>query len=151
MAQGARVLVEDVHMESRLSGGRLPMGVQHRDMFERRTRKCSESGMKTESSNRHRILRGYAVRLLVRRVLAVMLYTARLCAFGILNFCRPVVVPILSWLALGGVALWVIFVPIAGDSQFPTWRVLTMSVSCGVGAVVYYALLEWLRPVRRGR
>ncbi len=29
--------------------------------------------------------------------------------------------------AIGGVALWVAFVPIAGESRFPTWRVLTGS------------------------
>src|SRR5262249_15885188 len=106
--------------------------------------------METEISNSHPPW-GYAVRRLALGALSVVLSIARFCALGILTLCRPVVVPILSWLAIGGVALWAVFVLIAGDSQFPTWRVLTMFVSCGAGVVMYHALLEWLRPESQWR
>lgn len=81
--------------------------------------------------------------------LSPVLRGARWCAFWILRFCQPLAA--LLWgLAIGGVGLWVLFVLIAGDTEFPTGRVLGMSVGCGLGAVIYYALLEWLRPVSRG-
>ncbi len=80
---------------------------------------------------------------LVRGVLVAL----RWCAYGLLRVCRPVLVPVLFWLAIGGIALCVLFVLIAGDSAFPTWRVLGMSLVCGLGAASYYVLLEWLRPI----
>jgi hypothetical protein len=77
----------------------------------------------------------------------------RWIAFGILALFRPLLIPILSWLAVGGLAIWLIFVPIARDPDFPTLKVLGMSLGCAGGAVVYYALMEWLRPgyLSRGR
>ena len=77
---------------------------------------------------------------------SLVLRGARWCAFWILRLCQPLLVPLLWWLAISGIGLWVIFVPIAGDTEFPTGRVLGMSAGCGLGAVMYYALLEWLRP-----
>ena len=79
----------------------------------------------------------------------VALGIASACLYGLLWLFRPLLVPLLFWVAVGGVLLWVIFVPIAGDADFPTWRVLGMSVSCLLGAFAYTVVLEWLRPVRR--
>jgi hypothetical protein len=72
----------------------------------------------------------------------------RRLAFGLLRLFEPVVLPFLFWLAVGGVALWVIFVCIAHDPGFPTLRVLLMSLGCLLGFVVYCGMLELLRPVR---
>jgi hypothetical protein len=79
---------------------------------------------------------------LARGALAV----TRWCAYVLLRVCRPVLVPVMFWLSLGGIALWVVFVPIAGDTEFPTWRVLAMSLGCGLCAAMYYVALDWLRP-----
>jgi hypothetical protein len=54
-------------------------------------------------------------------------------------------------LAVGGVGLWIVFVPIARDADFPSLQVLGMSVGCAVGAAVYYAVMEWLNPGYLGR
>jgi hypothetical protein len=70
-------------------------------------------------------------------------------AFEILRLLQPVILPTLFWLAAGGVALWVIFVPIAHDDGFPTTSVLGMSVGCVLGALGYCVLLESLRPTGR--
>ncbi len=72
----------------------------------------------------------------------------RRLAFGFLRLLEPLVLPFLFWLAIGGVALWVIFVHIAHDPGFPTARVLLMSSGCVLGFVGYSAALELLRPVR---
>jgi hypothetical protein len=76
---------------------------------------------------------------------------ARWTGFALLRLLQPILIPILSGLALGGVGLWVIFVWIAGDREFPSLRVLTMSVVCGLAVLIYSVILEWLAPVRRSR
>jgi hypothetical protein len=70
-------------------------------------------------------------------------------AFGVLRLLEPLVLPLLFWLAIGGLGLWVIFVWIAHDPGFPTARVLLMSLGCLFGFVGYCGALEWLRPTAR--
>jgi hypothetical protein len=79
----------------------------------------------------------------------VVLSVASACIYGLLWLLRPLLVPLLFWLAVGGLLLWVIFVPIAGDTEFPTWPVLAMSASCLLGAFAYTIALEWLRAGQR--
>lgn len=100
-------------------------------------------------------VRGASIRDAVRRfahpLLRFALQGLRWGAFGVLALLRPILIPVLSWLAVGGVLLSVIFVVLARDTEFPTLRVLGMSVGCAVGAVVYYAVMEWLVPGYLGR
>jgi hypothetical protein len=109
--------------------------------------------METEAAfSRHPSSRD-AARRFAHGIPSIALEGLRWIAFGILALFRPLVIPILSWLAVGGLAIWLVFVPIAHDSDFPTLQVLGMSLGCAAGAVVYYALMEWLRPgfLNRGR
>ena len=85
----------------------------------------------------------------VATVLRACLRVIGRCTFELLRALRPIVLPILFWLAVGGVGLWVLFVEIAHDGNFPTARVLSMSVGCLLGAVGYCVLLESLRPTAR--
>lgn len=82
----------------------------------------------------------------MHQLLRIVLREVRWCAFVLLGALRPVLIPLLSWLAVGGVLLWVVFVPIAHDTEFPTWRVFAISAGCGLGAVVYSLAVELLRP-----
>ena len=70
-------------------------------------------------------------------------------AFEVLRLLQPVVLPLLGWLAIGGVGLWFLFVRIAHDDGFPTARVLLMSLGCVLGGLLYCVLLESLRPAPR--
>ena len=73
----------------------------------------------------------------------------RRMAFGALRLLEPIILPFLFWLAIGGVALWFIFVWVAHDSGFPSARVLSMSLGCLLAFVGYCGALEWLRPATR--
>jgi hypothetical protein len=87
-----------------------------------------------------------ALERFVTFTLKLVLHAVRRAAFAVLALARPVAIPVLSGVAVGGVGLWVIFVPLAHDSEFPTLRVLGMSLGCAVTVVLYYALMELLRP-----
>ena len=65
-------------------------------------------------------------------VFKLVLHALRLSAFGVLALARPVVIPVLFGVAIGGVGIWLIFVPIAHDTGFPSLRVLGLSVGCAV-------------------
>ena len=85
----------------------------------------------------------------VERVVRVGLRVIGRCTFELLRVLRPIVLPILFWLAVGGIGLWVLFVEVAHDGNFPTARVLSMSLGCLLGAAGYCVLLESLRPTAR--
>jgi hypothetical protein len=85
------------------------------------------------------------VAMMIRSVSRVLARSA----FEILRLLQPVILPTLFWLAAGGVALWILFVPIAHDDGFPTASVLGMSLGCILGALGYCVLLESLRPTSR--
>ena len=83
-----------------------------------------------------------AMRQVACRSVWLLLQGLRWSAYGVLAILRPILIPLFYWLAVGGVLLWIIFVPIAHDADFPTLRVLGMSAGCAAGAVVYYALMD---------
>jgi len=91
------------------------------------------------------------MRHFAQRLLWLVPQGLRWAAFGVLALLRPILIPVLTWVAVGGVLLWAIFVLIAGDPDFPALRVLGISAGCALGAVVYYAALEWLMPGYLGR
>ena len=70
----------------------------------------------------------------------------RWALYGLLSLLRPILIPVLTGVSVGGVLLWAIFVLAARDSQFPTLHVLGASLACAVAAVLYHALLELLIP-----
>jgi len=107
--------------------------------------------METEAVYTRRASTRDAARQFAHPMFKHVLRTLRWVAFGLLALLRPLLIPVLSWLAVGGILLWVIFVPIAHDTQFPTLRVLGMSLGCMLGAIAYYALMEWLVPGYLGR
>ena len=70
----------------------------------------------------------------------------RWALYGLLSLFRPILIPVLTGVSVGGVLLWAIFVLAARDAQFPTLQVLGASLACAVTAVLYHALLELLVP-----
>ena len=107
--------------------------------------------METEAAHTRRASARDAPRQFAHLLFKHVLWTLRWVAFGLLALLRPLLIPVLSWLAVGGILLWVIFVPIAHDAQFPTLRVLGMSLGCALAAIAYYALMEALAPGYLGR
>lgn len=79
----------------------------------------------------------------------IVLRVLRRTGFEALRFSSQFVLPLLLWLAVGGVALWVLFVRVAHDEAFPSASVLGMSLGCVLGALVYCLLMELLRPASR--
>ena len=70
----------------------------------------------------------------------------RWALYGLLSLFRPILIPVLTGVSVGGVILWAIFVLAAHDLEFPTLRVLGASLTCAVIAVLYHAVLELLVP-----
>ena len=83
-----------------------------------------------------------AGRLAVRGVLQAL----RFALYGVLVLIRPLLIPILTGVAIGGVVIWAVFVLIAHDSGFPSLHVLGLALGCAVLTVLYYAVMESLVP-----
>ena len=77
------------------------------------------------------------------RVAATLL---RWALYGLLSLFRPILIPVLTGVSVGGVVVWAIFVLAAHDPEFPTLHVLGGSLACAVIAVLYHAVLELLVP-----
>lgn len=66
--------------------------------------------------------------------------------YGLLSLLRPVLIPVLTGVAVGSVLLWVIFVLAAHDAGFPSLPVLGTSIACALTAVLYQAAIQLLAP-----
>jgi hypothetical protein len=94
---------------------------------------------------------GVGMRRVAQRTAGLALQALRLSLYAVLALLRPILIPVLTWLAVGSFVLWVIFVPVAHDTGFPTLQVLSMSAGCAISAVLYYAAMEFLMPGSLGQ
>ena len=76
----------------------------------------------------------------------LVLNLLRWMLYGLLSLIRPILIPILTGVSVGGVLVWAVFVLVAHDTGFPSLHVLGNSVICAVVAVLYHAILELLVP-----
>ena len=87
-----------------------------------------------------------AARGLVTAAAHVAMTLLRWALYGLLSLFRPILIPVLTGVSVGGVILWAVFVLAAHDPGFPSLQVLGTSLACAVIAVLYHAVLELLVP-----
>src|ERR1700730_870026 len=79
-------------------------------------------------------------------ILLIAAHAARLSGFAVLAALEPIVRILLSLLAVGGIAMCVLFRFVVHAPHFPFGLMLTLSVGFSVLLVLYYLAVRALSP-----